>query len=254
MLRKSEALVLQVSETGENDRLITVLSKEYGVFRAFAKGARKPTSRLQSYSQTFCYANYEFAQHKDSWIVRDASAIAHFFGLRDNCARLALAGYFCELAKTMSPQDEPAADHLRLILNALHFLCEGTRDHVLLKSIVELRLLCLMGYMPDLDGCAVCGAEKSALQAWRFDCVQGVLFCSNCAPPQNKQILFMREQERQAIQTICEPSLAASFAVRLPNETLSALGKTSETFLHAQLGRSFTTLKFYRSCVFFDCP
>ena len=37
----TDALVLKVMDVGENDRLLTLLSKDYGIIRAFASGAKK---------------------------------------------------------------------------------------------------------------------------------------------------------------------------------------------------------------------
>lgn len=47
-----------------------------------------------------------------------------------------------------------------------------------MKAVFELRLLCLTGYEPLLDACAVCGAPEP-LRA-RLHLSQGVLCCAAC--------------------------------------------------------------------------
>ncbi|MBQ8015801.1 MAG: recombination protein O N-terminal domain-containing protein, partial [Clostridia bacterium] len=41
MRMNTDALVLKVTDTGESDRLVTLLTSEYGVLRAFANRAKK---------------------------------------------------------------------------------------------------------------------------------------------------------------------------------------------------------------------
>jgi len=151
-----QTLTLRTAPIKENDRLITLLSKERGVIRAFANGARKPKNPLHGATQPFAYGQMDFRQRRDTYTVTEAVAEGVFFhGLAADITRLALANYFAALCIELCPQEEPAPEQLRLMLNALHFLSEGTRPQLLLKSVVELRLLSLAGYMPDSQDPAV---------------------------------------------------------------------------------------------------
>lgn len=153
---QTQALTLRANPLKENDRLITVLTEQHGLMRAFANGARKPKSSLHAATQPFAYGQMQLAQRRDTYTLREAQAEGVFFtGLAADITRLALANYFAALCVEFCPQQEPASDQLRLLMNALHYLCEGTRPQLLLKAIVELRLLCLAGYAPDVPMPAV---------------------------------------------------------------------------------------------------
>jgi DNA repair protein RecO (recombination protein O) len=43
---KDQAVVLQVTELGESDRIVTMLTENYGKIRGVAKGVRKSKSRF----------------------------------------------------------------------------------------------------------------------------------------------------------------------------------------------------------------
>jgi len=119
--------------------------------RAFANGARRPKSPLHAATQPFAYGQMQLITRRDTYTVREAQAEGVFFaGLAADITRLALANYFAALCIEFCPQQESAPEQLRLLMNALHYLCEGTRPQLLLKAIVELRLLCLAGYAPDV--------------------------------------------------------------------------------------------------------
>ena len=230
---QSQTLVLRSANTRENDRLITALTKELGVVRAFANGARKPKSPLHAATQPFGYGRMEFTQRRDTYTVKEALTEGVFFdGLAADISRLALANYCAAICAELAPQQEAAPEHMRLMLNALHFLCEGTRPQQLIKSVAELRLLCLAGYAPDLDT-----PESSTL--W-FDCANGVVVtqaANHCAPVSPAIIA--------AMQYICTAPLERAFRFHLPEESLLALSRLSQAYVRQQTGRRFAELDYW---------
>ncbi|MCL2106482.1 MAG: DNA repair protein RecO [Oscillospiraceae bacterium] len=229
---QTEALVLFSSETGENDRLITVLSKEHGVLRAFANHARKPSSRLQSASQPFCRGTYEFSQRKDAWTVTEARPKELFFGLAADPARLALAVYLADLARELSPREEPAPEQLRLMLNVLHFLASGRRPQPLLKAVAELRLMCLAGYAPSL--------EASGGTPYYFDCLAGKL-----TPQPNRRTMELSPGVLEALRFLCAVPLERAFHFTMPDHALRELSGVTQRYIIEQMGRQFESLRYY---------
>ena len=122
----------------------------------FARGARTLKNRGSVATRLLSYpaSPLREGRSRDKYILRTRARAS--FDIHGDIARLALAQYFCELAGVLAPREEPAEEHLRLLLNALHFLTEGKRDLRLIKAVVELRLLTLSGYMPDLGSCSSC--------------------------------------------------------------------------------------------------
>ena len=210
----TDALIIRENNNiGESDRFVTALTKELGAVHASARGAQTLKGRGSAATRLLSYS------------------------------RLALAQYFCELAGVLAPREEPAEEHLRLLLNALHFLAENRRDIRQIKAVVELRMLTLSGYMPDLTGCSIC-ATDSGDPIW-FLPRDGVLRCGKCektgdAKPLSATILA-------ALRHIVYAPFEKCFAFQIPAEALSALAETVETFLLCQLNRSFQTLQFYHT-------
>ena len=61
MRMNTDGLVIKVNDTGENDRVITLLTRDYGLLRAFANGSKKVKSRLHSRTQTFCCSRFSIS-------------------------------------------------------------------------------------------------------------------------------------------------------------------------------------------------
>jgi len=243
MILNTDGLVIKVSETGESDRLVTLLTKEYGVLRAFVRGAKKIKSRSLSATQLFSYAEFSIYRGRDAYIVDDAKPIEIFFSLRDDIERLALAQYFCELAGELAPVESDADAYLRVMLNSLHFLAGGKRPQTFLKAVTELRLLCFAGYMPDLVACADCGAYTD--DGMRFDIGGGQLFCSACAGAGER----VAPGVLTAMRHICFSDDGRVYSFTLSDDGLAALAGVTERYLMAHIQKRFRTLEFYKNLI-----
>jgi len=241
MQMNTDGLVIRENATGENDRIITILTKEYGIVRAFANGARRIKSRSQCATQLLSYSRFSIYKSKENFIIDEAQSIEIFFKLRADIERLSLAQYFCELAGELAPEMDEAEDYLKLMLNSLHFLANSTRPQLLLKALTELRMLCLAGYMPDLTACENCGKFEDTLMY--FEKENGRLFCSSCGGAGVSAGLGVIT----AMRHICYSDPVKLYAFSLPDDALQQLSLITEGYLAAHVTRKFKTLSFYNS-------
>ena len=239
----TDGLILRNYETtSEADRFIAILTRDKGIIRASARGARRVNSRSGAATQPLCYARLSLIPARDKYIIEDAQPIEVFFPLRQDVERLALAQYFCELALSLCPADAPAEDHLRLLLGGLHYLAAGEKDPLLIKAVVEGRLLCLEGYAPDLGGCAVCGSEEAPL--W-FSPTAGTLFCGDHVTAADA--VQISAGVLAALRHLLYGSFERCFAFQLPAADTAALATVTERFLLAQQQKHYKTLEFYHT-------
>lgn len=234
-------LVIREHCVGETDRIITVLTPDHGLIRAFAMGARKYINTSVSSTQMLCFSTFTFTKRKDTYRVKEAKAIEVFFELRNDIGKLCLAQYFCETVRHFSAEEENCSEALRLVLNCLKFLCKDKMSEKLIKAIYELRLLCIAGYMPDLSGCAGCGDNQKRLY---FSPLDGSLFCESCTPT---RAIEMPPSALRAAQHICYSPFEKVFSFRLEEQSVEFLAKMSEKFLVCEAERKFSTLDFYNS-------
>lgn len=240
----TDGIIIKETIAGENDKYIVALTRHAGLVNAYARGARRIKSRNASSSGLLCYSDLTFFKGKDTYKLDEASAKEVFFDLRSDIVKLSLAQYFCELALCLAPEGCEAEEFLRLMLNALHFLCKGTRDANCIKAVFELRMLCLAGYMPDLTACCACHKDEDDILY--FDTRGGVLYCAGCRPqlggliPVNRTILA-------AMRHIAYSEFDRLFRFTLPEITAKELTRVTERFLIHQVERGFNTLDFYHT-------
>ena len=125
---KTDGLVIKEQNTGESDRLITILTRNNGLIRAFVRGAKNIKSKNLSSTQLLCYSNFTFYKKKESYIVDSAEPIEVFFDLRNDIEKLSLALYFAQVAGELSPQDDEAQDFYTL--TQIHYTCYAMKKEI----------------------------------------------------------------------------------------------------------------------------
>lgn len=240
----TDGLIVKEQNIGESDRLVTVLTREEGILRAFVRGAKRMKSRNASSTQLLCYSRLSIYKGRDTYVIDEAQPEEVFFPLRQDMEKLSLAQYFCELSMSLVPENAEAGDFLRLVLNGLYFLSSGKRPASLIKAVVEMRMLSLAGYMPDLIYCQGCGTYEA--DEMYFLPRQGTLYCGDCyRKAQRSHGIAMNRGVTTALRHTIYADFSKLFAFSLPEEGRKRLAYLSERYLLSQLDRQFATLQFY---------
>lgn len=236
-----KGIVLRETETKETDKILTLLTWDQGKISVIARGARRKNSKFSAAAQPLAYAEWTLYQRKDWHYASDASTLELFGGLPGELEALALGSYMAELTEAAAPDAVPVPELLRHLLNGLYALSALHKLPALVKPAFELRLLCLAGYEPLADACAVCGREDPEEPV--LDTVQGVVRCKGCGGGG----LPLCRDSLAALRHIVYGDSKRLYSFRLGGEPLRRLAAASEAFLRAQLERGFSTLDFYKS-------
>ena len=168
-----------------------------------------------------------------------------FSDLKKELTKLSLAEYFCEIAGTVCPMEQNAEEHLRLILNALFLLSKGDTNELLIKSAVEMRLMSISGYMPDLLMCPRCGVYEDEEM---YFLLSGQIFCRSCfekSPlPQGVKI---SKSLTLALRHLVFSEDKKLFSFSMSDESLRTLSSITEEYLSRKAEKNFATLQFYKT-------
>ncbi len=242
---RTQGLIIREQTVGESDRLVWILTRDEGVVRAFARRAKNLKDSKNAATGLLCYSRLNLYKGRDKYIVNDAFPIEVFFGLRQDIVRLALAQYFCGLSTELIPDGVESGDYLRLVLNALHFLSEGKRPGEILKPIVELRMLSLAGYMPDLVCCAQCGAYEAERMYFKVD--RGVIYCQNCYINNGDPCVALSKGALTAMRHIIYSDFEKIFSFSVSKGARKELSAAAEAYTVSVLQKRPKTLDFYNS-------
>ena len=239
---QTPGLIIKETNIGENDKLLVILTKDYGIVRAFADGVRRMKSKNSAATSLLCYSNFTLYQNKDTYKVGDSSPIEMFFDLRYHLEELSLAQYFCDMAIKLTAEDFEPSELLRLLLNSLHFLTKQTKPLNIVKAVTELKLISLAGFMPNLTGCAACDDDK----AYRFSFTEGCLFCLNCGKDVSDTTV-LNPTVLAAMRHIIYSDFEKIYSFEIPEKDAEILSSISEKYVAVQSEYHFKTLDFYKS-------
>ena len=179
---KLTGVVLRTVDYGESDRIVTLLTAERGKVSAFARAARASRRRFGGALEPFTLVRAEARERRGAELLSlESVAVERGFGaIRADLARLACAGYACDLARELVRDAEPHRDLLALLVEYLARLDAGPARPTALRAY-ELLALGAAGLMPRLTACARCGGALGGEERLAFDPAHGGALCAGCS-------------------------------------------------------------------------
>lgn len=179
MLLRTRAIVLGNLTFGEADLIVTYLTEELGLLRAFAKSSRKTGSRFGSSLEPFCLVRVSLFGKEGTGLLRitGSDIIEAFQEIRDDLRKVSALVPVLKLTERLLPEKEPDRRSFSLLLFTLRHVRD--REHevsILLSLFYIVRFLHIHGFSPKLDHCAGCRKDTAT-----YHISQGSLYCSECA-------------------------------------------------------------------------
>ena len=180
---KTEAITIKRVDYSETSQIVTFLTRDYGKVQAIAKGAKRPKNNFQG--------RLDLLTHNEIVFFRKARTSLHtlseceikdtFPALRADLDRLYAASYAAELVGYLTPDEEEGGSEIfGLLRRLLEVLAEG-KDWKLYLSAFEIRLLRLLGFLPEVAHCVSCEAAWGRGDPVFFSSLAGGTLCRQCA-------------------------------------------------------------------------
>ncbi|HEY9634557.1 MAG TPA: DNA repair protein RecO [Coleofasciculaceae cyanobacterium] len=161
---KATGINLKSMPLGEADKLVTILTREFGLIRAVAPGARKQKSQLSGRSGLFVVNELLLAKGRSLDKITQAETLESYPGLSKNLGKLAASQYLAELvlchALSEQPQEELYAllnEHLRRLDQLPNSTSDQAGASLVLAHLSHgvFHLLALAGVAPQVQVCCV---------------------------------------------------------------------------------------------------
>jgi DNA repair protein RecO (recombination protein O) len=182
-LQQSLAIVLQVKDHGDSDKIVTLYTMEHGKIVLIAKGAKRSKKRFVNKLELFSLLVIHFSPSRHSSLMRlDQAELENPFPrLRANYEQYIGASLLCELVLHWTREHDSEEALFRLLVWALEGLCLS--GEAVNRTIIffHVKMLDILGYRPDLTGCIDCRGLGVPGVLYRFSPLRNGLVCSRCA-------------------------------------------------------------------------
>ena len=178
-----EAIVLRLRALGEADRIVTLFSRERGKQSAVARGARKIQNKFGARLDFFSRVSLILHAGKSLEVITSVQTVASIWEELVDPDTFAAASYVAETVDTLCEPDLAVPEVYDAMCDFQAALPKHVdRDELL--AAMDLRLLDALGFAPELEACARCGAilGKRPLKAGRAQLSPpaGGLVCAAC--------------------------------------------------------------------------
>jgi DNA repair protein RecO (recombination protein O) len=154
---KTEGIIIKRRNFGEADRILTVLTPNYGKLQIKASGVRRITSRRSAHVELLNNAQLGLYKGNGFPILTEARMIEDFSSLKNDFNKIGLAYHLCELVDGLCPDNQEQREVYELLKKTLHALCYSAaatfdveqREESPLPVLIhdfEVELLSLLGY------------------------------------------------------------------------------------------------------------
>ncbi|MBE9201007.1 MULTISPECIES: DNA repair protein RecO [unclassified Nodularia (in: cyanobacteria)] len=119
---KATGINLKAQMLGESDRIVTILTREFGLIQAVAPGARKQNSSLGGRSGMFVVNELLIAKGRSLDRITQAQTLKTYPGLAQDLGKLAAGQYLAEIVLCQALSEQPQEELYQLLTEYLHQL------------------------------------------------------------------------------------------------------------------------------------
>jgi DNA repair protein RecO (recombination protein O) len=236
-LIETESLVLKSYNLAESDRIVVLLTRDHGVVRGVAKGAKRLKSKFGSGLEPFSLVNTSYFQKDAVELVslQRVDLIDSNFAAASDPAFLQKFSYLADLVVTFSPPHDPNETLYRMAKACIDAAADDPDALLATGVYFELWLLRLAGFLPDWTRCDSCRRTFDDLEVANLQ-ANFHLMCDDCrrGPATQPFDALMR-----SIPAAARKSAPVEFAKRLGGEVphLEAMSNILKRIISTAAGR-----------------
>ncbi len=209
--------MLRARDYAEADRVVTLLTRDFGKLNGIAKGVKVSRRRFERKHEPFTQALISFKRrpHGELVFITRAERVEDAPGEFDDLRKIALGSYMLELADALTTEEAEAIAAYQVLTGALATLSRAMPSRALRQGF-ELHMLQATGFGLDFGHCRLCGKviEPEAGVVY-FVASRGGAVCSGCRAQAVESAVAIRPTSIAALARLNVAPLAES--TRLPD-------------------------------------
>ena len=232
---KISGVVLSESNMGDFDKMLTILTPDFGKISCVAKGARRPRSALLAGSQIFCFGEYLMYKGTNTYHINSVEPIEVFYNIRTDLDKLNVAVHINKIVQEVTGENQNCFNIMQLLLNTLYVISETDKNLDLVLSIFKLRLLSILGFRPNVNECVNCKGKEDLIY---FSLRDNGVKCKNCGK-QDKSSITISESTYNAIKYTITAPPKKLFSFSIKDESLEEFKLVTKLYFNEKLEKEY---------------
>jgi len=232
---KTKGVVINEHNSGDFDKVLTILTPDLGKITCFAKNVRRPKSTFLAGTSLFAFSDIMLYKGAGSYKLNACETIEIFYNLRIDLDKLNIATYITQIVNDITYENAQSYRILQLYLNTLYMISETDKDPNFILSVFKMKLLCSLGFKPRIEECIHCKTKENLEY---FSIRDNGMKCAGCHSA-DKSCIKMSKSTEVAIKYIVTAPAKQLFSFNLKDESLKELELISKVYLNEKLEKEY---------------
>ena len=244
---KVRGIIIGEMSMGEQDKRVTILTKEAGKLQTIAKGAKTSRGKLSGSTQLFYYGDFLLEKGRTFYYIREAQVIESFSSIRQDFCMVSYGAFMLEAAAVLSLDGQENQDLLLLLLRGLLSLKAEDQDARTVAMTFAFRSVSDNGFRPQVSHCDICGRAADARPAWSFITGRGAMVCPDCRVRNQEYCKAVSPPVARALEYIVTAPADRVYRFSILSEYRQELAEVVEEYVTTHTGQTFQSLIFLKN-------
>ncbi len=244
-LIKTKGIVIGVANSADNDKILTMLTPDLGKISVFCKSAKKSKSALLNVAEYLAFSELIiYKSANDNYSINSAEVIEVFYNLRTDIEKLNYATTISKMIYDVTQENEPAVQILQLFLNTLFVISETEKNMDLVLSIFQIRLLAIIGFLPNVAKCINCGTPMlEEMNEFYFSIKDDGVKCEVCKRI-DKSVIHLSKTAFSALIYVLSCDSKKLFSFEIPKDAIEELKLLTKIYTMQKLEKEYVVQKY----------
>lgn len=241
-LIKTKGLVIRETPFNDSDKMLTLLTSDFGKISVSAKNSRKNGSRCAYGTQVFTYGEYVLFRSRNSFSLNSCDVITHYYDLSSDLTCLTYAAHMLDMAEDVSGDTASSAQILNVLLYGLQAL-RKKRNPLLVSSVFALKIMQMTGYPPNVTNCVSC--ETTEMEEIAFSFKKCGFICEECSKSESDIVPIGIGEVKALLYVLCAENNCI-FNFELSDKVLESFSSLAFRYIGERMDRNFKKLQFLK--------
>ena len=188
-------------------------------------------------SQLLCFGEYILYKGANSYNINSVDTIEVFYNIRIDIQKLEYASCITKIISDVTTENQNSYKILQLYLNTLYTIAEMDKSLDFVLAVFKLRLLCILGFMPNIYECTNCkNPLENEMKYFSFK--DNGFKCSLCGK-NDKGAVEINESTVKALKYIVMCPAKKLFSFNVSELVLNELVLISKILLNEKLEKEY---------------
>ena len=188
-----------------------------------------------------CFGEYILYKGTNAYNINSVDTIEIFYNIRIDIQKLEYASCITKIILDVTTENQNSYKILQLYLNTLYTVSETDKNLDLVLAVFKIRLLCILGFMPNIYECINCKNPIDNEMKY-FSFKDNGFKCTLCGK-NDKGAVDINESTVKALKYIVMCPAKKIFSFNVSEDTINELKIISNILLNDKLEKEYKNPK-----------